>query len=252
MESVAVNQTDIIFTVGFDHIGNYLATSDKGGRVVLFERSESLIKWCERQNLAHFLLSTNLWKIHEKSIRVVSESTSTTTQHASQPVFQLPKMTHQDNLVADAPHIVDIKLANIEELTTLPAIFFFFLKSYRLFQTPIWDIHMDRGPIKTIGIHDHLKLKLCDLYENDCIFDKFESLFSVLALSSTIPIYFRKTMTGSYNNNIRIFNHVDQSKATLQTDKNMFRLKKTILHVSYYPRENIITIAATNNPFVFT
>ena len=77
--------------VEFDHTGDYLATGDKGGRVVLFERNENKkgceykfytefqshepefdylksleieekinkIRWCKRQNAAHFLLSTN-------------------------------------------------------------------------------------------------------------------------------------------------------------------------------------------------
>ena len=38
----------------------------------------------------------------------------------------------------------------------------------------VWDINMDSRPVKTIPIHDHLRPKLADLYENDCIFDKFE------------------------------------------------------------------------------
>ena len=87
-----MTEADIISTVEFDHTGNYLATGDKGGRVVLFERHESKkqtceykfytefqshepefdylksleieekinkIRWCRRQNQAHFLLSTN-------------------------------------------------------------------------------------------------------------------------------------------------------------------------------------------------
>ena len=33
---------DIISTVEFDHTGDYLATGDKGGRVVLFERNDSV------------------------------------------------------------------------------------------------------------------------------------------------------------------------------------------------------------------
>ncbi len=41
----------------------------------------------------------------------------------------------------------------------------------------IWDINMESKPIKTIPIHDHLRGKLCDLYENDCIFDKFECVW---------------------------------------------------------------------------
>ena len=42
----------------------------------------------------------------------------------------------------------------------------------------IWDVNMESRPVKTINIHDHLRGKLCDLYENDCIFDKFECTFS--------------------------------------------------------------------------
>lgn len=42
----------------------------------------------------------------------------------------------------------------------------------------IWDVNMDKKPVRTISIHDHLRAKLCDLYENDCIFDKFECSFS--------------------------------------------------------------------------
>ena len=35
-----ITEADIISTVEFDHTGDYLATGDKGGRVVLFERNE--------------------------------------------------------------------------------------------------------------------------------------------------------------------------------------------------------------------
>lgn len=33
---------DIISSVEFDHTGDYLATGDKGGRVVLFERNDGV------------------------------------------------------------------------------------------------------------------------------------------------------------------------------------------------------------------
>jgi serine/threonine-protein phosphatase 2A regulatory subunit B len=42
----------------------------------------------------------------------------------------------------------------------------------------IWDINMDNKPVTTINIHEQLRNRLCDLYENDCIFDKFECTFS--------------------------------------------------------------------------
>lgn len=39
-EFCSQSSADIISTVEFDSTGNYLATGDKGGRVVLFERNE--------------------------------------------------------------------------------------------------------------------------------------------------------------------------------------------------------------------
>lgn len=57
---------DIISTVEFDHTGNYLATGDKGGRVVLFERNESVgIHPQRRHDVAAFA------KLHaEKDLRI--------------------------------------------------------------------------------------------------------------------------------------------------------------------------------------
>ena len=37
---------------------------------------------------------------------------------------------------------------------------------------------MESKPVSTVSIHDHLKPVLCDLYESDCIFDKFEVKFA--------------------------------------------------------------------------
>ena len=45
---------DIISTVEFDSTGNYLATGDKGGRVVLFERNEMV---CHSHHHCHLRLS---------------------------------------------------------------------------------------------------------------------------------------------------------------------------------------------------
>ena len=42
MLTTCLATADIISTVEFDQSGNYLATGDKGGRVVLFERNESV------------------------------------------------------------------------------------------------------------------------------------------------------------------------------------------------------------------
>ena len=42
----------------------------------------------------------------------------------------------------------------------------------------VWDLHMDTKPVETYNIHEFLRAKLCTLYENDFIFDKFECCFN--------------------------------------------------------------------------
>jgi serine/threonine-protein phosphatase 2A regulatory subunit B len=62
----------------------------------------------------------------------------------------------------------------------------------------LWDlVNVGRGPVKTFPVHPFLSQKLCTLYENDCIFDKFEVCWSHDASNF---------MTGSYNNLFRVGN----------------------------------------------
>ncbi|KAI7899758.1 WD40-repeat-containing domain protein [Cokeromyces recurvatus] len=431
-ESDDISEADIISAVEFDHTGDYLATGDKGGRVVLFERNESKksceyrfytefqshepefdylksleieekinqIKWCKRTNSAHFLLSTNdktikLWKVFERSLKTVSECSMMTDNDmpiaapgnfgaSLQSSIMMPKISHQDTIVAAIPrriyanahayhinsisinsdcetyisaddlrinlwnldisdqsfNIVDIKPANMEELTEvitsaefhpIQCNLFMYSSSKgtikladmresalcdqnaKIFEEPedpanrsffseiissisnvkfskdgryilsrdyltlkIWDINMEKKPLRTINIHNNLRSKLCDLYENDCIFDKFECTFSGDG---------SRMMTGSYSNDIHIYSREDENEITLQADKSAFKAKKLgaakskitmsqgnraamgrrmrddsdymdynkkILHASWHPKENTIAVAATNNLFIFT
>lgn len=111
-----ITEGDVISAVEFDTTGEYLATGDRGGRVVLFKRDSSKeaptpqyrfytefqshdrefdylksleieekinqIRWCRPSNNALYLLSTNdktlkLWKVFEKKIQVVAENNGT-------------------------------------------------------------------------------------------------------------------------------------------------------------------------------
>ena len=83
----------------------------------------------------------------------------------------------------------------------------------------IWDVNMERSPVKTIPIHEHLRPRLCDTYENDSIFDKFEVVFSGDA---------KNVMTGSYNNNFMIYpsDPEREMEVVLQADKSAFKAKK--------------------------
>jgi len=141
----------------------------------------------------------------------------------------------------------------------------------------IWDVNMESKPVKTIPIHDHLRGKLCDLYENDCIFDKFECTWGGDD---------KHVLTGSYHNYFRIFDVDTLNDVVLQADKSAFKAKKIggplpankpgikngarpgglkesmaqetldfnkkILHASWHPKENTIAIAATNNLFLYS
>uniref|UniRef100_A0A7S1IRE3 Serine/threonine-protein phosphatase 2A 55 kDa regulatory subunit B n=1 Tax=Eutreptiella gymnastica TaxID=73025 RepID=A0A7S1IRE3_9EUGL len=59
----------------------------------------------------------------------------------------------------------------------------------------IWDVNMERQPVKVLNLHDSLRSRLCDLYENDCIFDKFECTWSGDS---------RYCFTGSYRNHFKV------------------------------------------------
>ncbi|KXS18579.1 protein phosphatase 2A regulatory subunit PR55, partial [Gonapodya prolifera JEL478] len=138
----------------------------------------------------------------------------------------------------------------------------------------VWDINMESKPVQTILIHD-LRSKLCDLYENDCIFDKFEC---------TVSGDGSHVLTGSYSNYFHIYDRNGKNDIVLQADKSAFKAKKAgsaknkptatvgkgkvskkeellnvdaldfgkkILHASWHPRENTVALAATNNLFLF-
>ncbi|KAJ4883639.1 Protein phosphatase 2A regulatory subunit PR55 protein [Raphanus sativus] len=80
----------------------------------------------------------------------------------------------------------------------------------------LWDINMDSGPVSTFQDHEYLKPKLCDLYENDSIFDKFECCISGNGLGAA---------TGSYSNLFCVFGVSPGSTetATLEASRNPMR-----------------------------
>ncbi|MBA0564252.1 hypothetical protein Golob_009206 [Gossypium lobatum] len=86
----------------------------------------------------------------------------------------------------------------------------------------LWDMHMDSSPVATFKIHEHLRPKLCDLYNNDSIFDKFECCLSGDGLHFA---------TGSYSNLLRIFFHGGGSDegATIEASKDPNRLAASFL-----------------------
>ncbi|TWW55163.1 B beta isoform PP2A subunit [Takifugu flavidus] len=133
----------------------------------------------------------------------------------------------------------------------------------------VWDLQMENKPLETYQVHDYLRGKLCSLYENDCIFDKFECVWN--GSDSVI-------MTGSYNNFFRMFDRNTKRDVTLEASRENSKprailkprkvcvggkrrkdeisvdsldFSKKILHTAWHPHENIIAVAATNNLYIF-
>eukprot|EP01101_Sappina_pedata_P000382 TRINITY_DN1040_c0_g1_i2.p1 TRINITY_DN1040_c0_g1~~TRINITY_DN1040_c0_g1_i2.p1 ORF type:complete len:455 (+),score=189.31 TRINITY_DN1040_c0_g1_i2:45-1409(+) len=128
----------------------------------------------------------------------------------------------------------------------------------------VWDLNMESKPVKTIRIHDYLRSKLCDLYENDCIFDKFECNFSPTG---------EFAVTGSYNNLFSVHELQGKGMTPLEATKSNpnkpkkgktssgarnslnpdnIDFNKKCLHITWHPFDNIVAVGASNNMFIFT
>lgn len=59
----------------------------------------------------------------------------------------------------------------------------------------VWDVRSEKKPLETISVHEYLRPKLWDLYENDCVYDGFE-----VGVSCDGNI-----VTGSYNNYFHVY-----------------------------------------------
>ncbi|CAN1845893.1 Serine/threonine protein phosphatase 2A 55 kDa regulatory subunit B beta isoform [Linum perenne] len=81
----------------------------------------------------------------------------------------------------------------------------------------LWDIRKDSTPVKVLKIHEHLRPKLCDLYNDDSIFDKFECCVNGDG---------SQFATGSYSNLLHIFSHgggSTEEHMTIEAGKNPSR-----------------------------
>jgi serine/threonine-protein phosphatase 2A regulatory subunit B len=146
----------------------------------------------------------------------------------------------------------------------------------------VWDINMESKPVKTIHIHEHLRGNLCDLYENDCIFDKFEC--SVNGSGTQV-------MTGSYNNLFHVYDLNGDNDTCIEASQSAprHRIKQVtkaasengnsdgaegaggsltteggsdlpstldydnkILHLAWHPQEDTLAIAGLNNLFMYS
>jgi len=139
----------------------------------------------------------------------------------------------------------------------------------------VWDLAMENRPVKTINVHEHLRPKLCDLYDSDCIFDKFE-----LAVSPDGNSY----ATGSYSNVYHVYDRLGRSDTCIELSKHASEgsaaesqrragamgavgrsmrgvgrarrddghdFEKKVLHLDWHPQREIIAVAGLNKLYVY-
>lgn len=69
-----------------------------------------------------------------------------------------------------------------------------FIVSRDYLTSKIWDVRVPVRPLHVVATHDYIKPRLSDVYENDCIFDKFE-----------VAVAGNRFITGSYNSEAIIY-----------------------------------------------
>jgi len=116
----------------------------------------------------------------------------------------------------------------------------------------LWDLAMEREPVKTITIHGRYQHRLADFYENDSIFDKFEC---ALNYNGT------QMVTGSYSRRFGIYDvtssdyldmiagRVPPTPLPVSEDVDFGH---SVLHVALHPKQNILAATSMNNLFIFS
>jgi serine/threonine-protein phosphatase 2A regulatory subunit B len=118
----------------------------------------------------------------------------------------------------------------------------------------VWDSRMERKPLRVIQFQDHIVPKLCDLYENNCIFDKFECSWD--SNSSRL-------VTGSYNNNFYVCDAFSNKVTPMNASRpnantgggffggNRIQFSQKVTHASFHPTQDIVTLGAKDFGYLY-
>jgi serine/threonine-protein phosphatase 2A regulatory subunit B len=155
---------------------------------------------------------------------------------------------------------------------------YLFVRDY--FAVTVWDMQMESRPLKTISIQEFLSPKLCDLYENDALFDKFEiainnngnlllsgaydNCFLLYDLETDTFTYVELPIVGSgggqtyasyprYQLRQNATNSKKQKHSKRSTSNaDAIDFTKKVLHVAWHPRENTLATVSNNNLFLYS
>lgn len=127
-----------------------------------------------------------------------------------------------------------------------------FIASRDYLTTKIWDVRNEKEPINCIRFHQHLLTKLYDMYENDCIYDKFDCEWS--PDSSYI-------LTGSYSNifylceafgsKIETYKSSKINNSNTTIDVNNVDANQKILKLAWNPKVSSIVLGAKDYGYIY-
>jgi serine/threonine-protein phosphatase 2A regulatory subunit B len=123
----------------------------------------------------------------------------------------------------------------------------------------VWDVCNTKKPVSSVMVQEGLKGKLCEMFENDCIFDKFR-----VSASPDGNTFF----TGNYNN---AFHLIDADGANTQYELNFKKstvakpmvpgkgaaiakmdYTRKVLAGDFNPRRNMVAVAALNCFYIYS
>ena len=123
----------------------------------------------------------------------------------------------------------------------------------------VWDIANTSKPVSVIPLYDPIKTKLCDLYDNECIFDKF-------SISSGPDS--NQVLTGMFNSNFHMIDVKRDINTQFELSFNKRTISKTIpkkctevisnydytrktLKTTFHPKDNMVAVACLNCLFFY-
>ncbi|KAJ3440078.1 protein phosphatase pp2a regulatory subunit b [Anaeramoeba flamelloides] len=163
-------------------------------------------------------------------------------------------------------------MSNIADIKYSPCGRYILSRDYSTLK--VWDVKMESKPVATLCVGDFSHSKLCELYENDFIFDKFECNWSgdgkyvitgsyenyyylfdwkqnkgmLIDGSKTTKIYSKFYDTNKQNENS---NNIFETNNKLTYDSDNVDFSKKIFNISWNQYEPFIAVAATNILYLY-
>jgi serine/threonine-protein phosphatase 2A regulatory subunit B len=137
----------------------------------------------------------------------------------------------------------------------------------------LWDVRNTKSPVKTYNVTDYLEKKLCEVYESETIFDKFDMNLSP---DSNLIV------TGAYNSNLHVLDLKNQTNTTIEVKymekrgKNVgfmrpykgkrvqgimtnangepvkVDMNSKILKGAWHPKDNTFAVSKNNSLFIYS